>query len=367
MGMNPIALTSRPLKDPSGDPVSNSSPLSFHRPSIGEVLDAFRSAMIARGLIPPDKIKADGLIHRCDVDARHGRRDGTYKLYLDKFPAGGFRNWRDGQGWENWSSTDFHTLSPSDRAELARQWAIEQAIREERTRQERCEAALLAAWILQLSAPASPDHQYARNKGVGIYGVRTYDRALVVPIRDVHGDLHSVQFIYPSGRKLYLEKGRVEGCFFTFPAKPDVLRTRVPLILVTEGWATGYSVWNSVGYMTVVAFDAGNLEFVAKALRSKYPGAEFLFCADDDWLTAQEQPDIGNPGVLKAGIAANAVNGRVTSPCFDRSRYPRLTDFNDLEKLSGSDAVRRTVEEALSNWLDVTHINHSSNEFVLIP
>jgi hypothetical protein len=37
--------------------------------SDAEVIDSFRVALVARGIIPPPRVIADGRIHRCDRDA----------------------------------------------------------------------------------------------------------------------------------------------------------------------------------------------------------------------------------------------------------------------------------------------------------
>jgi hypothetical protein len=42
---------------------------------------------------------------------------------------------------------------------------------------------------------------------------RTYRGALVLPLRDADGNLHSLQFIGADGSKRFLSGGRVTGCF----------------------------------------------------------------------------------------------------------------------------------------------------------
>ena len=72
--------------------------------SDAEVIDPFRAALVARGIIPPPRVIADGRIHRCDAAGKHGKGDAAYLLHLEPVPAGGFENWRDGKGWETWRS-----------------------------------------------------------------------------------------------------------------------------------------------------------------------------------------------------------------------------------------------------------------------
>ncbi|WP_233194289.1 MULTISPECIES: DUF3987 domain-containing protein [unclassified Acidovorax] len=89
-----------------------------------------------------------------------------------------------------------------------------------------------------------------------------------------------------------------------------------------------------------VAFNAGNLEAVAQALRTKYPALKITIATDDDHITE------GDPGLSKATAAAQAVSGRVAVPVFPASRPDKATDFNDLHQLAGLGAVRQCIEAA---------------------
>ena len=90
-----------------------------------------------------------------------------------------------------------------------------------------------------------------------------------------------------------------------------------------------------------VAFDAGNLQAVAEKLREKYPQSQITICADNAHAMKRDgQPY--NVGVEKAKLAARKVNGKVKVPTFtDREKAQGLTDFNDLHKARGLEAVRR--------------------------
>src|SRR5690242_13996371 len=95
-----------------------------------DALHQFGDALRARGIIPPPHIIGDGKIHRCDAAGRGGKRDATYLLYLDGLPAGGFQNWRDGLGWENWRVYAGRPLSAEEREDLRRKAEIARAERE---------------------------------------------------------------------------------------------------------------------------------------------------------------------------------------------------------------------------------------------
>ncbi|MDT4822672.1 hypothetical protein FQZ97_558790 [compost metagenome] len=71
--------------------------------------------------------------------------------------------------------------------------------------------------------------------------------------------------------------------------------------------------------------NAGNLEPVARALRTKYGELiELVIAGDDDRQTE------GNPGRTAATAAALAVAGLVTFPDWPPGAPPHLSDFNDL-------------------------------------
>ena len=64
---------------------------------------AFRWAMLAAGMTPPDTIIADGKIHRFATNDKRGDDAGFYVLHWDGISAGCFGNWREGRS-ETWCS-----------------------------------------------------------------------------------------------------------------------------------------------------------------------------------------------------------------------------------------------------------------------
>ena len=51
-------------------------------------------------------------------------------------------------------------------------------------------------------------------KGVQACGLRVYRGALVVPVHDATGVMHSLQFIGASGEKRFLKGGRIQGHYY---------------------------------------------------------------------------------------------------------------------------------------------------------
>lgn len=116
----------------------------------------------------------------------------------------------------------------------------------------------------------------------------------------------------------------------------------VTILGVAEGYATAATAHEATGFPVAVAFDAGNLLPVAKALRGKYPQARIVVFGDDDAGTAQATGK--NPGREKATAAARAVDGVAVLPA---GLPPGGTDWNDLAGHVGLDAVREQIEAAL--------------------
>lgn len=208
-------------------------------------------------------------------------------------------------------------------------------------------AAATEAGKLWDSASPTGESPYLVRKSVQPYGVR-YGAGgwLYVPVRDAAGTLWNVQRISPdkpaSGPdKLFLKGGRKSGLWHVCGAVADDAHGPA-VVLIAEGYATAASLHEATGHPVAVAFDAGNLGHVAKALRNQYPAALLVLCGDDDAHTFALSGH--NPGRDKAMAAARAVRGLAVFP----ENLPEGgTDFNDLHQAVGLDAVRTIVQSAI--------------------
>lgn len=198
----------------------------------------------------------------------------------------------------------------------------------------------MALWDAASDTGSSP---YLIRKGVQAHGVRfTPVGVLVVPMRDADGHLWNVQTIAPekpfnSTDKLFQKGGRKSGLWHWCgdPAGE-------PVLLVAEGYATAASVHQAMGRPVAVAFDAGNLSHVCKALHQAHPTALIVICGDDDTDTHARTGH--NPGRDKATAAARAVKGLAVFP---EPLPPLCSDFNDLHATAGLDAVRQCIQPAI--------------------
>lgn len=295
-------------------------------------VEHFRIAMEAAGLETPDTIQADGTIHRFSSSGRRGDDSGWYVLHSDGIAAGSFGDWRR-DFKQDWCAKSDQTMTAAERDTHRKRIKAMRLQREADTAERQSLAADTAMTLLDKSEHADEDHPYLARKGVAAHGIKAFGDNLLIPMRDTTGKVHSLQSIDPDGNKLFHPGGRVKGCYFGI-GKPN------GTLIVCEGFATGASVNMATGQAVAVAFNAGNLEAVALALRTKYPALKLVIAADDDHLTA------GNPGMVKATAAASAVGGLLATPTFPAGRGDKDTDFNDLHRIAGLDAVRVCIETA---------------------
>lgn len=300
------------------------------------IMAAFAQAIGDAGMVPPVDLVADGKIHRFDPDGKGRGRNGSgwYAAHLDGVPAGIFGDWRAGLA-QTWCSKAASEMTRAEQDEWRATIRAMQAARHAETLQRQQHAAGLALQHWQAATPAPVDHAYLVAKGVGAYGIRAAGGALLVPMRCTAGKLHSLQTIFADGTKRFTAGGKKQGCYHAI-GKPD------GVLIVCEGYATGASIHAATGQAVAVAFDAGNLLPVAKALQAKYPGLALVIAADDDWQTPT-----GNTGRTKAKEAALATGARVVVPYFPPGRPPKATDFNDLHQLAGLAAVGACFADVL--------------------
>lgn len=244
----------------------------------------------------------------------------------------------------------------------AEERAQREAAAKERQRQEAQErsaaqnkAKATAQSLWKNARPAAADHPYLKNKGIdpqSIGGIRqnTYKgRAnLLVPVY-LDKTLVNLQSIDPEGGKRFLAGGQVKG---GYTVVGDFNRPEQGIVMA-EGFATAASIHQATGLPVVVAFNAGNMVTVAEHLAQRLPEHIPVVIAVDN--------DASQTGMNKATAAAAHLGSRAVAiePVFsmaqiqqyqratglDSDGNPRLpSDFNDLHRLAGLEAVRERIE-----------------------
>ncbi len=295
-----------------------------------DLREQFRDAMRAAGLQYAGFILADGRLHRFKANGDR-ERNSWYVLHDGSFVVGTFGCWKRCLKvcWQERNGK----LSERELKDLRRRSQVAAGERAQTEKAVHEKALQVAEWILSHSSPLKT-HGYLGSKGIDALGnARKYGDAIVLELRDSSGERTGLQFISEDGRKRFLKGSRTAGAFFTLSDDPDR-----PLV-VCEGYATGASIHKATGHATLIAFSAGNVPRVANDLRQKWPQREIIIAADNDAFTS------GNPGVTRATEAAIAIGGKLVVPQFGNTSS-RPTDFNDLAKLEGLDAVKRQIETA---------------------
>lgn len=335
-------------------------------PSQSEIERAFADAMQRAGYLP-GSIEADtDKFVRFDAPGdKPGKKNAFYKLRTGQWPVGWFGEWRHGEQIQ-WSWHEDQNIELSDlekrkiREERAKLRAEAAQARELRQR----EVAEDASKRWKAASGDVESHPYLTAKGIEVArGLRMHTakdgtQLLLMPIYafDMNGrtELIGLQHIAPDGSKMFMSGQRIEGGFFSIKGDPS-------WIIICEGLATGFSIWQATGLSVVCAMNAGNLVAVAKDLARWRPEAQLLIAADDDhfasdgFLAAQDEArKLGrtpkaweNSGVLKAEAAAKAVGCRWIIPVFEEGPARGRTDFNDLYVLEGAQACGGQVMGAL--------------------
>ncbi|MER9815108.1 DUF5906 domain-containing protein [Mesorhizobium sp. M0129] len=327
-----------------------------------DVESAILDAMSGLGIRLAAGLTCDGKLHRIDhAERKRGRKDIWFVVHLDSPASAAFGDFKTGVQ-DTWSAKKRERMTPGERSALKQRMIDTQRQRDEHRAALHAAAAAAAKLIVAETEKAPASHPYLARKGLPPFpGLRRLKKAvrytidpeedprtaragsLVVPVYTPASELVSVQLIGDDGTKRFLKGTAKEGNYH-----PIGKRGEDPggVIVIAEGYSTGARVHEATGYLTIVAFDAGNLAPVSKAIRAKFPEARLLFAADNDRLTPMPDGRM-NPGLTKAKEAAETVGGLVAFPEFDAADI-ELTDFDDLAQKYGVDRVRDVINAALN-------------------
>ncbi len=279
------------------------------------VENQFLEAAHAAGVRLTGSIIGDGILHRSHIEGhRSNTKNGAYILHLDNHPAGWALDYTTDHSFTWRADGQRVKLSPADKAAIE----VERKRRDAERQQTHRIAKDKASFIWSKTHPIvdASQYPYLVKKRIRPHGARlsSYQgrESLVIPISNHQGRLTSLQFIDADGSKRFLSGGEIKGCFVGIGLSGVIADGGK--ILICEGFATGASLHEWYREPVVVAFNAGNLEPVAKQIRAAYLAAEIIICGDND------ESGVGQKA---AKTAAVSVNGKYLLP-------PVVgTDFND--------------------------------------
>ena len=318
-------------------------------------IQQFRAAIQSAGLIPPERIEADGKLHRFASNGKRSDDAGWYVLHVDGIPAGSFGDWRTDHS-QTWVADLGRELSEAEKAAQRAKLETMRRHRESEESKRREEAAVKAVAIWKAAKSVTADHPYLTRKSISPVealreigadkaaailgyspksrGEALHGRLLVIPVK-VGKSLSTLELIDSDGRKSALYGGAKRGGYWAAQPLPGGNGAGLRL-LIGEGMATVLSAKEASGHPAIAALSCGNLPTIAKAMRERYPAAEIVILAD-----------LGN-GHSDAETAARSVGGRLALPDFGDDRPDGASDFNDMAKLCGVEAVKRTISSAIA-------------------
>jgi antirestriction protein ArdC/phage/plasmid primase-like uncharacterized protein len=360
---------------PKGTDLSGLAPwMTENRQSMPKVerspVEAFAEELQANGFTLKGAPVMDGQWHRSAVVGdSQGKQSGSYRGFLDGLPNGQMINFKQGGETIQWTAAS-ERATPEQLQEIAATAAATAATRKaEREQAEK--AAAGTSFGIWKNAPAwgnQANSAYLREKGVEGYGVKVDQKGqLLVPLRDTDGHIHNLQVIGEKREdgpsKTFRKGGRKTGLFHLIDPAKDFGSS--PVIIV-EGYATGAEVHAATKLPVAVAFDSGNLQPVAEAIKKAHPDVAVLIAGDNDHHLPLKNPPQKNIGFIKSQEAAYAVNGGAIVPIFtDAQKAKGLTDWNDLGKDQGKLAVKKALApavEALMNRHKALQLNKATQQ-----
>ena len=241
--------------------------------------DQLRSAMMAHGMTPPEKIFLDGVLHRFRSNTKgeggHTDKPGWYVVFGDGVPSGRFGCWRSGED-VSFKADVGRALTVSDEMAISRRTKEAQAQRDADRQKSQQVTASTVDTIWSSCMAASPEHPYLARKGIKPNGARvTGDGRLAVPLYDENGELSTLQYIDTEGGKLYHPGGATGGKFNIIGNTEET-----GILYVAEGFATAATIHEITGRPCVVAYSASNIVPVVAVLHETYK--EIVIVADHD-------------------------------------------------------------------------------------
>lgn len=246
--------------------------------SIDDVIDQMRE----RGLEPPPPslLFADGKKVTWAGDARKPKKKNAWAALREwTSPKSGrtFIVGRYGIRDDHWMVEPTQSeWTPAEKLawQEKRRVLEKEALEDRQSAAELCRSKASRIWSRARDEGAS---EYLERKKVGAYGVRFAFGKVLVPVMDLAGTMHGLQWIGPDGAKLFGTGTIKEGHFHLIGEIADA----VPIVFA-EGYASGATDHMATAWPVVVCFDAGNILPVVAAWRKLYPDHRFIIAADDD-------------------------------------------------------------------------------------
>lgn len=194
------------------------------------------------------------------------------------------------------------------------------------------------------------NHDYLVNKGINerslLRQVRRDQDNLIIPMKK-NGEIVGLQSINKTGRKSFTKGMELHGSSLVMGSWAN----RDKGIVLTEGYATAASIHKATGLTTIACFAGFNLKAVAERL-PKDLDVPIIIASDNDEINKKTGK---RPGYEFAKAAKEVLGDKATviEPNFTKEDFEKFeklygsrpSDFNDLHKLHGLEAVNQQLNQ----------------------
>ncbi|MDD3591841.1 MAG: zincin-like metallopeptidase domain-containing protein [Sulfurovum sp.] len=322
----------------------------------GDYMKDFVAELNARGF-EVDHLETDGRIRNVKVEGNKGaEKSGAYAVHTDGRPVLWYKNHRTHEtGSITHRESNFE--AGADKKEIKKYEELNRIRilqRDKDTERMHNEVASRLQGEYQ-KLPSVQSHPYLQEKGIDQpdKSIKIDEKgSLLIPFVDANGEIKTVQRIPQQPREgkfpKYWEKDGEKSGNFALIGADKISEVRE--FVLCEGYATGETLHKALDMPVVVAGDSGNLSRVALKIIDANPDVKYkvTIAADNDVHITKP---IENPGLTKAKETENEIKVRVEKvtllkPTFsksDREKIKNPSDFNDLEKVKGIDAVKSQI------------------------
>ncbi|MBT4448579.1 MAG: AAA family ATPase [Gammaproteobacteria bacterium] len=252
-----------------------------------------------------------------------------------------YKSWDQGQS----------EIPDHERVQIEQELA-QRKIQDEATRQAEQAAGRIIAltrWNNAKAVPEQYEHPALNRREIKAFNLRldADKKTLLSGAFNIDGLLCGIEEMYSTqdpvkGWKATMKGTSLKNAFHIIGAESEIL-------YICEGYSTGATIHQATGKQVYCAYSAFNLVNVAQAIKSKHPQKEIIICGDDDQFNKT------NAGSINANKAAQQIKAKAVFPRFkDLSSQP--TDFNDLMRLEGLQAVKSQLEAIDSHRLKAIDI-----------
>ena len=187
------------------------------------------------------------------------------------------------------------------------------------------------SWKKALTEGAS---LYLQKKQVGAHGIRFSGGNILVPLRDIHGNLQGVQCIDSDGKKRFLLGSQKQGHFHILGTLEGA-----ESLYFAEGYATAATIHEALNQPVVACLSVVNIEAVVQVFVQQRPDLKRIIAADNDWEKAE------NVGLSTAKKVAQHYGCFLTYPRFDKDyKEMQASDFNDLSFLVDEQKLKHQLQ-----------------------